>query len=148
MSESGSSSSLSRVAVDNSFVMQVRPKRRAPITQVLMVGGATRMPAFNRFVRNMTGLEAKGAAVDPDEVRPSSCAGEAPEAFCFACCCAPGSQHYDMLFMGTRSKLWWCSSSQHALGPVLRTVSILTCRSACSELSVSRDALAAGQHKS
>ena len=26
------------------------------------------MPAFRRFVRNMTGLEAKGAAVDPDEV--------------------------------------------------------------------------------
>ena len=48
---------------------QVRPKRRAPITRVLLVGGATRMPAFRRFVRNMTGLEAKGAAVDPDEVR-------------------------------------------------------------------------------
>ncbi|CAL5225668.1 g8531 [Coccomyxa viridis] len=46
---------------------QVRPKRRAPITRVLLVGGATRMPAFRRFVRNMTGLEAKGAAVDPDE---------------------------------------------------------------------------------
>ena len=30
------------------------------------------MPAFKRFVRNMTGLETKGAAVDPDEVRPSS----------------------------------------------------------------------------
>jgi len=50
-------------------IVQVRPKRRAPITQVLLVGGATRMPAFRRFVRNMTGLEAKGAAVDPDEVR-------------------------------------------------------------------------------
>ena len=48
---------------------QVRPKRRAPITRVLLVGGATRMPAFRRFVRNMTGLDAKGAAVDPDEVR-------------------------------------------------------------------------------
>ncbi len=47
---------------------QVRPKRRAPITRVLLVGGATRMPALRRFVRNMTGLEAKGAAVDPDEV--------------------------------------------------------------------------------
>ena len=62
------SSCLSHVTVDHNSVMQVRPKRRAPITQVLMVGGATRMPAFKRFVRNMTGLEAKGATVDPDEV--------------------------------------------------------------------------------
>ena len=53
--------------------VQVRPKRRAPITRVLLVGGATRMPAFRRFVRNMTGLEAKGAAVDPDEVRQVVC---------------------------------------------------------------------------
>lgn len=49
--------------------MQVRPRRRAPIAQVLMVGGATRMPAFRRFVRNMTGLEAREGAIDPDEVR-------------------------------------------------------------------------------
>ena len=52
--------------------MQVRPQRRAPITQVLLVGGATRMPAFRRFVRNMTGLEAREGAIDPDEVRSAS----------------------------------------------------------------------------
>ena len=75
------SSSLFHIAVDHNFVMQVRPKRRAPITQVLMVGGATRMPAFKRFVRNMTGLEAKGTAIDPDEVRPSSCTGECLKPF-------------------------------------------------------------------
>lgn len=48
--------------------LQIRPKRRAPISQVLLVGGATKMPAFQRFVTNMTGLQPKGFAVDPDEV--------------------------------------------------------------------------------
>ena len=38
-------------------------------TQVLLVGGATRMPAFQRFVENMTGLEPRGSPVNPDEVR-------------------------------------------------------------------------------
>jgi len=57
--------------------VEVRPKRRAPISQVLLVGGATRMPAFQCFVTNMTGLQPKGFTVDPDEVsfhlRTSSC---------------------------------------------------------------------------
>ena len=48
--------------------VDIRPKRRAPISQVLLVGGATRMPAFQRFVKNMTGLQPKGFTVDPDEV--------------------------------------------------------------------------------
>ena len=39
---------------------QVRPKRRAPITRVLLVGGATRMPALRRFVRNMNRPGGKG----------------------------------------------------------------------------------------
>ncbi|BDA40814.1 Chaperone protein dnaK [Coccomyxa sp. Obi] len=47
--------------------VDIRPKRRAPISQVLLVGGATRMPAFQRFVKNMTGLQPKGFTVDPDE---------------------------------------------------------------------------------
>ncbi|KFM27178.1 Chaperone protein dnaK [Auxenochlorella protothecoides] len=34
--------------------------------QVLLVGGATRMPGLRRFVKNMTGLEAEEQAVDPD----------------------------------------------------------------------------------
>lgn len=34
--------------------------------QVLLVGGATHMPAIRRFVRNMTGLEAAEFVVDPD----------------------------------------------------------------------------------
>ena len=36
---------------------------------MLLVGGATRMPAVGRFVKNMTGLrpEAPGRRVDPDE---------------------------------------------------------------------------------
>ena len=37
--------------------------------QVLLVGGATRMPAFRRFVENMTGLQPRGTLVDPDEAR-------------------------------------------------------------------------------
>ena len=90
--------------------MQVRPKRRAPITQVLMVGGATRMPAFKRFVRNMTGLEAKGATVDPDEVHLSSCYGKAPEAFHFICCCAQRSQQHGVI-VKARLERWWCPSS-------------------------------------
>ena len=36
--------------------------------QVLLVGGATRMPAIRRFVRNMTGLDAAEFVVDPDLV--------------------------------------------------------------------------------
>lgn len=37
--------------------------------QVLLVGGATRMPAFRRFITNVTGLQPRPAAVDPDEVK-------------------------------------------------------------------------------
>ena len=48
--------------------VQLRPKRRAPISEVLLVGGATRMPAVQRFVRNMTGLQPREFVVDPDEV--------------------------------------------------------------------------------
>lgn len=36
--------------------------------QVLLVGGATRMPAIRRFVRNMTGLDPAEFVVDPDLV--------------------------------------------------------------------------------
>lgn len=45
-----------------------RPKRRAPVSALLLVGSATRMPAFRRFVRNMTGLEPADEGVDPDQV--------------------------------------------------------------------------------
>ena len=50
---------------------QLRPKRRAPISQVLLVGGSTRMPAMRRFVLNMTGLEP-ATLVQPDEVDTST----------------------------------------------------------------------------
>ncbi len=53
---------------EGSQAVDIRPKRRASISQVLLVGGATRMPAFQRFVKNMTGLQPKGFTVDPDEV--------------------------------------------------------------------------------
>jgi heat shock 70kDa protein 1/2/6/8 len=46
--------------------VQIRPKKRPAVTEVLLVGGATRMPAVQRFVRNMTGLEAREFVVDPD----------------------------------------------------------------------------------
>ena len=39
------------------------------LLQVLLVGGATRMPSFLRFVENMMGLEPKLGVVNPDEVR-------------------------------------------------------------------------------
>jgi molecular chaperone DnaK (HSP70) len=69
--------------------MQIRPKRRAPISQVLLVGGATRMPAFQRFVKNMTGLQPKEFTVDPDEVSCSGCMDENTALSCFPC---PSSQ--------------------------------------------------------
>ncbi|PNW75659.1 hypothetical protein CHLRE_12g535700v5 [Chlamydomonas reinhardtii] len=49
---------------------EIRPRKRAPLSAVLLVGGATRMPAVRAFLRNMTGLEPLGAGqggVDPDE---------------------------------------------------------------------------------
>lgn len=49
--------------------LQIRPKARAAVSKVLLVGGATRMPAVRQFITNMTGLEPVGAdgGVDPDE---------------------------------------------------------------------------------
>lgn len=44
-----------------------RSARPANASQVLLVGGATRMPAVCRFLANMTGIEAEEAAVDVDE---------------------------------------------------------------------------------
>ena len=38
------------------------------VLQVLLVGGATRMPSFRRFITNATGLRPRDSAVDPDEV--------------------------------------------------------------------------------
>ena len=58
----------------------LRPKQRAPISQVLLVGGGTRMPAVRRFVQNMTGLQP-ATFVQPDEV----CLGLCSTVFC----CAP-----------------------------------------------------------
>eukprot|EP00892_Ulva_mutabilis_P008024 jgi/Ulvmu1/5594/UM023_0131.1 len=46
--------------------VRIVPKRRQPVSEVLMVGGATRMPAVRQFVQNMTGLEVKDGLVDPD----------------------------------------------------------------------------------
>jgi molecular chaperone DnaK len=47
--------------------MEIRPKQRAAVSKVLLVGGATRMPAVRRFITNMTGLQPEVAEVDPDE---------------------------------------------------------------------------------
>ena len=46
---------------------QLRPMRRAAVSQVLLVGGSTRMPALRRFVQHMTGLPP-ATFVQPDEV--------------------------------------------------------------------------------
>ena len=52
--------------------VQIVPKRekdntrRLPVSEVLLVGGATRMPAVRNFVENMTGIAPKDANVDPD----------------------------------------------------------------------------------
>ncbi|MEW5299539.1 MAG: hypothetical protein WDW36_002546 [Sanguina aurantia] len=46
---------------------QIRPKRRDALTKILLVGGATRMPAVRRLILNMTGIEPMQGAIDPDE---------------------------------------------------------------------------------
>lgn len=52
--------------------VQIVPKRekdntrRLPVSEVLLVGGATRMPAVRKFVENMTGIVPKDSNVDPD----------------------------------------------------------------------------------
>ena len=40
--------------------------RRTGISEVILVGGATRMPAVRKFVKNMTGIEPRESLVDPD----------------------------------------------------------------------------------
>ena len=65
---------------------QLRPKRRAPISQVLLVGGSTRMPAMRRFVLNMTGLEP-ATLVQPDEVNASTKHDSLLCSACEALCC-------------------------------------------------------------
>jgi molecular chaperone DnaK (HSP70) len=47
--------------------LEMRPKARNPISKVLLVGGATRMPAVRRFLTNMTRIEPEEAALDVDE---------------------------------------------------------------------------------
>jgi molecular chaperone DnaK len=49
--------------------LEIRPRARAAVSKVLLVGGATRMPAVQRFITNMTGLAPVGVdgGVDPDE---------------------------------------------------------------------------------
>jgi len=43
-----------------------RPLQGVPVSKVLLVGGATRMPAIGRFIKRMTGLTAR-PSVDPEE---------------------------------------------------------------------------------
>ncbi|KAK9813400.1 hypothetical protein WJX73_006199 [Symbiochloris irregularis] len=45
----------------------ITPKGRLPVSEVLLVGGATRMEGLRQLVRNMTGLDAREFVVDPDE---------------------------------------------------------------------------------
>lgn len=47
--------------------VQIKPKKRAPISKILLVGGATRMPGVRAFLKNMTGLEAVDSDIDPDQ---------------------------------------------------------------------------------
>ena len=50
---------------------EIRPKRRAPLSKILLVGGATRMPSIPRFLENMTGTQPVATNLDPDQVRPA-----------------------------------------------------------------------------
>jgi heat shock 70kDa protein 1/2/6/8 len=57
----------SRAGSEAPAAPSLRPKRRQPISEVLLVGGATRMPAVHRFVANMTRLTPREFVVDPDQ---------------------------------------------------------------------------------
>ncbi|GFR43025.1 hypothetical protein Agub_g4026, partial [Astrephomene gubernaculifera] len=46
---------------------QIRPLRRPPLSAVLLVGGATRLPSLDTFLANMTGIAPSRGRVDPDE---------------------------------------------------------------------------------
>ncbi|KAK9832956.1 hypothetical protein WJX74_002754 [Apatococcus lobatus] len=46
---------------------EIRPKRRAPLSKILLVGGATRMPSVPRFLENMTGTQPVATNLDPDQ---------------------------------------------------------------------------------
>ncbi|GIL87151.1 hypothetical protein Vretimale_14267 [Volvox reticuliferus] len=46
---------------------EIRLRKRSPLGTVLLVGGATGMPAVGRFIHNMTRLQPLEAALDPDE---------------------------------------------------------------------------------
>lgn len=47
--------------------LEIRAKRRSPISEILLVGAATKMPAIPRFLNNMTGLRIRESNVDPDK---------------------------------------------------------------------------------
>jgi molecular chaperone DnaK (HSP70) len=46
--------------------LEIRPKARAAVSKVLLVGGATRMPAVKRFLTNMTGACSATATTQPE----------------------------------------------------------------------------------
>lgn len=46
----------------------LKPKNRAAISRVLLIGGATRMPSFQKFAENMTGMKPDLLLADPDLV--------------------------------------------------------------------------------
>ena len=41
-------------------------QKHLPVTEILLVGAATKMPAIGRFLQNMTGLEVRESNIDPD----------------------------------------------------------------------------------
>lgn len=45
----------------------LQPRLRDPVSEVLLVGGSTRMPVVRHFVENMTGMRPKTSVVDPDK---------------------------------------------------------------------------------
>eukprot|EP00882_Tetradesmus_deserticola_P024988 GHRQ01027378.1.p3 GENE.GHRQ01027378.1~~GHRQ01027378.1.p3 ORF type:complete len:106 (+),score=34.91 GHRQ01027378.1:44-361(+) len=63
--------------------LEIRPRARAAVSKVLLVGGATRIPAVQRFITNMTGLTPVGAdgGVDPDEAVALGAAVQVRPAF-------------------------------------------------------------------
>ena len=60
---------------------EIRPKRRAPLSKILLVGGATRMPSVPRFLQNMTGTQPVATNLDPDQVSPPALA-MCPQTIC------------------------------------------------------------------
>lgn len=72
---------------DTNEQLEIRPKKRPPVSEILLVGAATKMPVLRTFLRNMTSLKVR-ETVDPETcvalgaaLEAGRLSGEVPEDF-------------------------------------------------------------------